>query len=249
MSSMNRAIALAEILRSHEFVCEVDHDVVNIAAPERSAAHVQVGADYLCSFTAPPPAAALVRGSAKRWANWTARVRAAVADSWMDVMCFDMPPPRPIEPSKPREPIYAHDYPLHVRLDDGVVYAFQESREGDGRLVVVTRWELQDDSAAPRISWHEWAKPIAERMGAEKGWQQIEGREIGDQHPAGAVRQILQEAARQLKMPTGIIALDLHGLHTSIVEALGQALVENRRTGIVLCSSLAAAILERHVLK
>lgn len=256
---MNRAEALAEALRASGYVCAVDHDVVQLVAPEHTAACVRVGASvdgYLCSFAVLPTHAGK---DARAWATWTATVREVVFAAWPSVATLEIPaaapqPPEPPEP--PRETVYDHEWPLFAPVDHGLAHAYQAASR-EGRFVVVREWQTWDGPEGPRVTWHAWAQAVAAELGAARGWASVEGQEIAASHPAAEhVRRVLCEAARRVEAPGGIVALDMRGLTLATVEAVVRELVAAARSrccdgwtrgGIVLCDAQTALYLNRSV--
>jgi hypothetical protein len=261
---MNRAVALAELLRACDFVCEVEHDAVVLVAPKHTEARVFVGAnvdDYLCSFTATSEhtTALLQHGNSKlarQWANWTASVREHVLQAWSSVEHLPTPPkwsPPPVL----RGPVYEHTYPLFVPIEDGFVHAWQvASRER--RFVVLQQWQDLDGNAGPALTWHAWGYDTAALLGASAGWNALDSLQMPATHPAaGHVRRILCEAAKTVEPPSGIVALDLRGLTLQTCEAIVQTLIEAARErqargewtrgAIVLCESITTLYLNRSV--
>ena len=123
---MNRASALADALRENGYACEVDHDVVTLAAPEHTEARVFVGVDvdgYLCSFAATQDHERMCDApgqtrvfSARRWTKWASNVRALVAEVWPALESLEIPAAKIVEPVA-REPVYEHAYPLHAPVE------------------------------------------------------------------------------------------------------------------------------------
>jgi hypothetical protein len=274
---VNRASALADALRENGCVCEVDHDVVTLAAPRHTEARVFVGADvdgYLCSFVASPGHERGVRGSIRAWAEWTASVRRHVAEAWPTLEPLEIPEAKPVEPApleipeaKPVEPApleirYEHEYPLWSPVDDALVHAYQGATR-ERRFVVVREWRAWGSGEdggydAPRVTWHAWAAETAVELGAAKGWESIAGASIDAGHPAAKhVQRVLVEAAKRAEPPRGVVALDVRGLPLDVVEAFVRVLVEaasgrlaqddQTRGAILLCDSRTAVYLWRSV--
>lgn len=270
---LDRAHALAEVLRAAGHVCEVDHDVVILVdAPKYTEARVHVGADvdgYVCSFAASREHERMCEApgrsrefSAKAWANWTLDVRERVAAAWSELETLELPAARPTEPAPACEPRYDHEYALWLPVDAALEHAYAAASR-ECRFAVVQEWRAWgkyggEGYDAPRVTWHEWAHEVAADLGVAQGWASVAGQTIDAGHPAAPhVQRVLVAAASHLEAPAGIVALDVRGLTLATVEALVRALVDAARGrflrdgwargGIILCDYRTATYLGRCV--
>lgn len=167
----------------------------------------------------------------------------------------------PVAVQEDTTPTPMFEYPIIVPVDPAFALDVDEANRGAFRVVREWGWE----TPGPSITWHEWAAPVAERVGAARGWSLVAGQTIDDRHRHYArVREILLHASVStiVSLPTGIVALDLRGLHAVLAwqtfrllltEARRRAAAgEHTRGAIFVVEAHAAALIfdtlpDRHV--